>query len=149
MARRHVMSRKISSFKLFWALALVLGLLAAACGPLDLPGLDESGQAQQAADDNSAGDTSARTDVSASQAAGAEVEFTGVVTSIGADEWVVGAETVRVTPLTEIKAGVALGAVVKVHASPGPDGVLVAREIELAADDDDDDDDDIAGEQEF
>jgi hypothetical protein len=65
-------------------------------------------------------------------AAGPETEFTGVVTSIGANQWLIGGQAVNVTPTTEIKPGVALGANVKVHASPQDDGSLVAREIELA-----------------
>jgi hypothetical protein len=67
--------------------------------------------------------------------AGSEIEFTGVVTSIGGNAWEIGDSTVRVTTQTEIKAGVALGALVKVHASPQSDGSLLAREIELAAGD--------------
>lgn len=67
----------------------------------------------------------------AAATAGAEIEFNGVVTSIGANTWVIGARTVQVTPQTEIKAGVALGALVKVHALPQANGTLVAREIEV------------------
>jgi hypothetical protein len=63
---------------------------------------------------------------------GAEIEFFGVVTSIGANQWVIGGQTVRVTSATELKPGVALGANVKVHATPQTDGSLLAREIELA-----------------
>lgn len=61
-----------------------------------------------------------------------EVEFNGLVTSIGASEWVIGSRTVLVTPQTELKPGVGLGVLVKVHASPQADGRLVAREIEPA-----------------
>lgn len=64
---------------------------------------------------------------------GPEIEFVGVVSSIGASQWVIGGQPVTVAPTTEIKAGVALGASVKVHASPQSDGSLLAREIELAA----------------
>jgi hypothetical protein len=64
-------------------------------------------------------------------AAGAEIEFSGVVTSLGASTWVIGGQSVQVSAQTEIKPGVALGAFVKVHALPQTDGSLLAREIEL------------------
>jgi hypothetical protein len=83
---------------------------------------------------------------------GDEHEFTGTLTAINADLWTIGGQVVRITPGTEVKGDPRVGDVVKVHASPGSDGVLVAREVELAQGDDDDeaeDDDNRAGEVEF
>lgn len=72
-----------------------------------------------------------------------EDEFTGTIDSMGADSWVIGGTTVAITSDTEIKGDLALGDMVKVHASM-VDGVLTAREIEPVKDDDvagDDEDD--------
>jgi hypothetical protein len=63
---------------------------------------------------------------------GDEIEFAGVVTSIGPDAWVIGGRSVQVTLQTEIKPGLDLGLLAKVHAQPQADGSLWAREIEPA-----------------
>ena len=72
-----------------------------------------------------------------------EVEFFGIVESMGSDAWVIGGKNVAVTPSTEIKGGIAEGDSVKVHAYSGDAGALVAREIEPAEGDLDDDDSDV------
>jgi hypothetical protein len=70
----------------------------------------------------------------ATQAApnGEELEFTGLLSVIDGDLWTIGATVVRVTAATEIKDLIEVGDLVKVHASAGADGVLVAREVELS-----------------
>jgi hypothetical protein len=62
-----------------------------------------------------------------------EIEFTGTVEVIASDMWVVGGRTVAVTAATEIKPGLAVGTLAKVHAMPQADGALWAREIEPAS----------------
>jgi hypothetical protein len=64
-----------------------------------------------------------------------EMEFTGAVDSMGGGSWVIGGKTVAILPSTEIKRSINLGDLVKVHAFDA-DGVLTAREIELAQGDD-------------
>ncbi len=78
-----------------------------------------------------------------------EIEFFGVVGSIGATEWVVAGQTLLITRQTEIKGLIQIGDLVKVHAFPSEGGALVAREIEPAAEHDDDDFDDPDNEVEF
>ena len=135
------MSRAVMSVNKFLvAFLAIAALLLGACGPLAAAGLDRTGQ-----DDQAGTVPGERTEQPAALAtganaealgtAGSEIEFTGVVTSIGGNAWEIGDSTVRVSAQTEIKAGVALGALVKVHASPQSDGSLLAREIELAAGD--------------
>lgn len=63
-----------------------------------------------------------------------EVEFSGAVASIGAEAWIVGDQTVAVTPDTEIQDGIVVGDVVVVHALQDPDGTLTAREIKIEDD---------------
>ena len=70
-------------------------------------------------------------------AAGPRIEFTGTVEVIASDMWVVGGRTVAVTAATEIKPGLAIGMLAKVHAVPQANGSLWAREIEPADGDDD------------
>ncbi|NTU65944.1 MAG: hypothetical protein HGB05_21690, partial [Chloroflexi bacterium] len=65
-----------------------------------------------------------------------EIEFTGTVEVIASDMWVVGGRAVAVTAATEIKPGLTIGTLAKVHAMPQANGSLWAREIEPAADDD-------------
>lgn len=72
-----------------------------------------------------------------------EVEFLGIVESMGSDAWVIGGKNVAVTPSTEIKGGIAEGDSVKVHAYTDDAGALVAREIEPTEGDLDDDDSDV------
>ena len=72
-----------------------------------------------------------------------EVEFFGIVESMGSDAWVIGGKNVAVTPSTEIKGGIAEGDSVKVHVYSDDAGALVAREIEPAEGDLDDDDSDV------
>ncbi|MEN4010666.1 MAG: DUF5666 domain-containing protein [Bellilinea sp.] len=83
-------------------------------------------------------------------AAGDEVEFIGVIESIQNGALVVGGKTLITTPSTEIKAALAIGVLVKVHAFLQPDGTYLAREIELTNQDDNSgisnpDDDDRSG----
>lgn len=61
-----------------------------------------------------------------------EIEFTGKVISMAADEWVVDDKTVKVDPKTEIEAAIGVGDQVKVEALLQMDGSYLAREIELA-----------------
>jgi hypothetical protein len=119
--------------KKLWVLVVLLaGLLLAACGPLAeaVPGQSVLPVEQT---DAAVIERQALDAAPAPAALGTEIEFIGPVTSIGANEWVIGGQAVQVTPQTEIKAGVALGSVVKVHALPQTDGSLVAREIEAEA----------------
>lgn len=67
-----------------------------------------------------------------SSAGDSEFEFSGVVESISAREWVVSSKTVLVGDGTEIKGDIQSGDRVKVHASLDSKGMLTAREIELA-----------------
>jgi hypothetical protein len=62
---------------------------------------------------------------------GNEIEFRGTVDVIAATGWVIGGQTVQVTGDTEVKAGVEVGSLVKVHAQRQADGSLWVREIEL------------------
>jgi hypothetical protein len=55
-----------------------------------------------------------------------------MVESLSADEWVVGGKSVLVGPATEIKGDIQTGDRVKVHAILNSEGMLTAREIELA-----------------
>jgi hypothetical protein len=61
----------------------------------------------------------------------ARVEFTGVVDSISADQWVVSGQVLLITPQTEIKGSISVGNTVKVHATVTADGAVTANEIEL------------------
>lgn len=62
-----------------------------------------------------------------------DVEFTGVVESIGGQNWVVAGNTVVVTPETEIDEDdgqIAVGSCVSVEGEPLGDGSILAEEIE-------------------
>ncbi|MFN7035504.1 MAG: DUF5666 domain-containing protein [Bellilinea sp.] len=59
-----------------------------------------------------------------------EVEFYGKIESIQNGVYVIGGRTVRTTAGTEIKGALALGMMVKVHATLQADGGYLAREIE-------------------
>lgn len=65
-----------------------------------------------------------------------KVEFTGAVEVMASDVWVIGGRTVAVTAATEIKPGLEIGTLVKVHAVRQADGTLWAREMEAAGNDD-------------
>lgn len=58
-----------------------------------------------------------------------EIEFTGVVESVGADSWTVAGRGLSISSQTELKGSIAVGDTVKVHAYE-VDGKLFAREIE-------------------
>ena len=60
-----------------------------------------------------------------------ELEFTGIVESISNEGFVIGGQLVIVTPQTEIKGELSVGAMVKVHATQAADGSMTAREIEV------------------
>jgi hypothetical protein len=127
------MSRTMQFTRKLWVLVVLLaGLLLAACGPLAEAAPGQSVLPVERTD-VAVTERQALDAASAAGAGGTEIEFTGSVTSIGANEWVIGGQAVQVTAQTEIKAGVALGSVVKVHALPQTDGSLVAREIEPEA----------------
>ena len=70
------------------------------------------------------------------------------MTAISGDLWTVGGRQVRITSGTEMKDALQVGDLVKVHATLGTDGVLVAREVERADGDDMDDGDDDNSRQE-
>ncbi len=74
-----------------------------------------------------------------------EVEFFGKVESIQNGVVVIGGRTVRTTAGTEIKGALAVGLMVKVHATLQADGSYLAREIELSQGDDDRSGDDHSG----
>jgi len=67
---------------------------------------------------------------------GDELEFVGVIESIGPASWVIGGQTLAISAQTEIDGTFAVGDAVKVHVFVGADGVLTAREIEAAEVDD-------------
>jgi len=61
----------------------------------------------------------------------AQVEFTGVVDSIAADQWVVSGQALLVTPQTVIDGSISAGDTVKVYATVTIDGAVTADKIEL------------------
>jgi hypothetical protein len=62
-----------------------------------------------------------------------EVEFTGTIENIAPDGIQINGQFVKVTDLTEIIGSLAVGAQAKVDALQGPDGSLVASQIEVTA----------------
>jgi len=74
-----------------------------------------------------------------------EVEFFGKIESIQNGVYVIGGRTVRTAPQTEIKGALAVGMMVKVHATLQADGTYLAREIELSNGDDNSGSDDNSG----
>lgn len=60
-----------------------------------------------------------------------EVEFTGMVESIGETVWRIGGQDVTITPATEISGSPQVGQMVKVKAVRDRSGALVARHIEV------------------
>ncbi|MEW6505616.1 MAG: DUF5666 domain-containing protein [Chloroflexota bacterium] len=70
-----------------------------------------------------------------------EVEFFGKIESIQNGVYGIGGRTVRTAAGTEIKGALAVGAMVKVHATLQADGSYLAREIELSQGDDNGGDD--------
>lgn len=64
--------------------------------------------------------------------ASGELEMTGTVESIAADQWIISGLTFIINPMTEIKDVIIVGEVVKVEAKFGSDGVFTASEIHLA-----------------
>jgi len=74
-----------------------------------------------------------------------EVEFFGKIESIQNGVYVIGGRTVRTASQTEIKGALAVGLMVKVHATLQPDGTYLAREIELSNGDDNSGSDDNSG----
>lgn len=61
-----------------------------------------------------------------------EIEFIGLIEQINPDIWVIDGQKVRVIAVTKLEAALEIGLMVRVHARRGADGILVAREIELA-----------------
>lgn len=61
-----------------------------------------------------------------------EIELTGAIEALDSDTVTVNGKSIAITALTEIKGTLAVGALVKIHASAGADGSLTAREIEPA-----------------
>ena len=74
-----------------------------------------------------------QTSISAALPEVGELEFSGVVDQISVQSWVVGPTTLVITSQTEIKGLITVGDMVKVHASPGADITLLAREIEIVS----------------
>ena len=64
-----------------------------------------------------------------SVAVGEDVEFTGVVESIGASAWQIGGQVVRVDGATEFRDNPQVGQTVEVRAVRQPDGSLLATRI--------------------
>jgi hypothetical protein len=64
-----------------------------------------------------------------------EVEFTGTVSALTADTWIIDGTTVAVNANTELRGAITLGQRVKVKALRYADGRLVATRIEPAGDD--------------
>lgn len=62
-----------------------------------------------------------------------EIEITGVVETISGDTWTIDGQQVTINAATEIKDRVSVGDHVRVHALPGADGSLIAREVEFDA----------------
>jgi hypothetical protein len=62
----------------------------------------------------------------------AQVEFTGVVESIAADQWVVSGQTLLINAQSVIEGVFAAGDSVKVHATVTSDGAVTANKIEPA-----------------
>jgi hypothetical protein len=62
----------------------------------------------------------------------AQFEFVDTLTAKDGQTWMVGAWTVTVTPATELKGVLEVGALVKVHGTRQADGSILAREIALA-----------------
>jgi hypothetical protein len=60
-----------------------------------------------------------------------EIEFTGVVESIGATSWLISGQVVQVTASTEIRDNPQVGQLVEVRAVRDASGALVALRIEL------------------
>jgi hypothetical protein len=63
---------------------------------------------------------------------GSEVEFTGIVESIGPDSWTVAGQIFVITLQTEIKGTILVGDLVKIEALVGTDGTITAHVIKLA-----------------
>lgn len=60
-----------------------------------------------------------------------EIEFSGQVDEIGPNTWIINGRTLQITAGTEIKANIAVGDYVSIHALVLSDGVLSATEISL------------------
>jgi hypothetical protein len=61
----------------------------------------------------------------------AQVEFTGAVDSVAADQWVVSGQVLLIAPETAIDASINVGDTVKVYATVTADGAVTANKIEL------------------
>jgi len=76
-----------------------------------------------------------------SQSAGAysgKLEFTGVVSEISEEEWVVSGYLLIVTAATEIEGNIAINDIVKVEAWIDTEGMIYVIEVEKTSEDDDD-----------
>jgi hypothetical protein len=71
-------------------------------------------------------------ETSSSSDDGSEVEFTGIVESIGPDSWTVAGQIFVITLQTEIKGTILVGDLVKIEALVGTDGTITAHVIKLA-----------------
>jgi len=76
-------------------------------------------------------DSSSESDDSQDTMAGEELEFVGTVEAITDASWTIDGQVFMLTPETEIKDGILVGDMVKVHAYLSETGDLTAREIEL------------------
>ena len=65
---------------------------------------------------------------------GSDDHFSGVIQSIGAEEWVIGGRTFQIDENTMLDEGLAVGVMVEVESFSLPDGSLTARQIETRED---------------
>jgi hypothetical protein len=101
-------------------IAIVSGLLLAACAPMALPGAEAVLQPGAPEDP--------QVMIIVAQQ---EAEFTGTLTAKEGNVWVVNGFRVTLTAQTEVKGNPQIGDTVKVHGTPQSDGSIVAREIEV------------------
>ena len=92
-------------------------------------------------DDSDSDDDSFDDEMTELEENGHEIEFVGLVESMGDTMWMIAGREVIVKPTTEVKGTIEAGVLVKIHASFFEGEGLVAREIEPAQADDPDEDD--------
>jgi hypothetical protein len=73
--------------------------------------------------------------------ASGEIQLTGTVESIAADQWIISGVIFTVTADTEIKGTIIVGDLVQVEGLTNPDGTFTAREIKPADESNNDDED--------
>jgi len=135
------MKRTATRFALLPLLAALLALALMACTATEVEPGAAPAESSAPAGSESAAPASTDGEDDGDEDIANESEFTGTVESIDGNTWTVNGQQVAVAG-AELEGDIAVGDMVKVHASQNDDGVWVAREIELADDDDDDDGDD-------